>query len=71
MIRRSKCRSFDGAAAGGITGRISVGIRRVPAVVRFLSCEPLLGPLTGINLTSIHWVIAGGESGPRARPPCV
>jgi protein gp37 len=43
-------------------------LRRVPAVVRFLSCEPLLGPLTGINLTGIHWVIAGGESGPRARP---
>jgi protein gp37 len=43
-------------------------LRRVPAVVRFLSCEPLLGPLTRINLTGIHWVIAGGESGPRARP---
>jgi protein gp37 len=43
-------------------------LRRVPAAVWFLSCEPLLGPLTGINLTGIHWVIAGGESGPRARP---
>jgi protein gp37 len=40
----------------------------VPAAVRFLSCEPLLGPLEGINLRGIHWVIAGGESGPRARP---
>jgi len=36
--------------------------------VRFLSCEPLLGPLDGINLDGIGWVIAGGESGPRYRP---
>ena len=36
----------------------------VPAAVRFLSCEPLLGPLTAIDLTGIRWVIAGGESGP-------
>jgi protein gp37 len=43
-------------------------LRQVPAAVRFLSCEPLLGPLEGINLTGIHWVIAGGESGSRARP---
>jgi protein gp37 len=43
-------------------------LRQVPAALRFLSCEPLLGPLEGINLTGIHWVIAGGESGSRARP---
>ncbi|GAA2110777.1 phage Gp37/Gp68 family protein [Streptomyces synnematoformans] len=43
-------------------------LRRVPAAVRFLSCEPLLGPLDGLRLDSIGWVIAGGESGPRARP---
>lgn len=43
-------------------------LRRVPAAVRFLSCEPLLGPLDGINLDGIHWVIAGGESGPEHRP---
>ena len=43
-------------------------LREVPAAVRFLSCEPLLGPLTGLNLAGIHWVIAGGESGPRYRP---
>ncbi|MGH3929611.1 MAG: DUF5131 family protein [Pseudonocardiaceae bacterium] len=43
-------------------------LRHVPAVVRFLSCEPLLGPLDGIDLTGIHWVIAGGESGAEARP---
>jgi protein gp37 len=43
-------------------------LRQVPAAVRFLSCEPLLGPLNGIDLTGIGWVIAGGESGPDARP---
>ena len=42
-------------------------LREIPAAVRFLSCEPLLGPLN-LNLTDIHWVIVGGESGPRARP---
>jgi len=40
----------------------------VPAKVRFLSCEPLLGPLTRLPLKNIHWVIVGGESGPGARP---
>ena len=39
----------------------------VPATVRFLSCEPLLGPMR-INLSGIHWVIAGGESGVGFRP---
>jgi protein gp37 len=43
-------------------------LRRVPASTRFLSCEPLLGALPGLDLTGIDWVIAGGESGPRARP---
>lgn len=43
-------------------------LRAVPAAVRFISAEPLLGPLTGLNLTGIHWVITGGESGPAARP---
>ncbi|AGS73852.1 DUF5131 family protein [Streptomyces collinus] len=43
-------------------------LREVPAAVRFLSCEPLLGPLTGLDLDGIHWVIAGGESGPGYRP---
>lgn len=42
-------------------------LRKVPASVRFLSCEPLLGPLK-LDLRGIHWVIVGGESGPRARP---
>ncbi|GAA1817431.1 phage Gp37/Gp68 family protein [Actinomadura chokoriensis] len=43
-------------------------LRTVPAAVRFLSCEPLIGPLTGLNLDGIGWVIAGGESGPGHRP---
>ncbi len=43
-------------------------LRHVPAAVRFLSCEPLLGPLDDLNLDSIDWVITGGESGPHARP---
>jgi len=40
----------------------------VPAAVRFLSCEPLIGPLDGLPLDGIDWVIVGGESGPGARP---
>jgi protein gp37 len=47
--------------------RINV-LRRVPARVRFISFEPLLGPILSPNLTDIHWAIVGGESGPRARP---
>lgn len=43
-------------------------LRRCPAEVRFLSCEPLLGPLPSLDLTGIDWVIVGGESGPNARP---
>jgi protein gp37 len=43
-------------------------LRTVPAAVRFLSCEPLLGPLDELNLDGISWVITGGESGPHARP---
>lgn len=43
-------------------------LRATPAAVRFLSLEPLLGPLPSLDLTGIDWVIVGGESGPRARP---
>jgi protein gp37 len=43
-------------------------LRQVPARVRFLSCEPLIGPLTRLSLEGVHWVIVGGESGPGARP---
>ncbi|MGI4846294.1 MAG: DUF5131 family protein [Janthinobacterium lividum] len=43
-------------------------LRTVNATVRFLSIEPLLEDLGEMNLTDIHWVIVGGESGPKARP---
>lgn len=43
-------------------------LRRTPAAVRFLSCEPLLAPLPDLPLDGIDWVIVGGESGPGARP---
>ncbi len=43
-------------------------LRDIPAAIRFISAEPLLGPLEGLDLTDIHWLIAGGESGPGHRP---
>jgi protein gp37 len=41
---------------------------QIPAAIRFLSLEPLLGPMPRLPLKGIHWVIVGGESGPAARP---
>ncbi len=43
-------------------------LRRVKATIRFLSIEPLLEDLGNLDLTNIHWIIVGGESGPKARP---
>lgn len=43
-------------------------LRQVPARTKFLSLEPLLGPLPDLDLTGINWVIVGGESGAKARP---
>jgi protein gp37 len=43
-------------------------LREIPAAVRFVSAEPLLGPLEGLDLSEIDWLIAGGESGPGNRP---
>ncbi|OYP34505.1 DUF5131 family protein [Rhodopirellula sp. MGV] len=43
-------------------------LQTVPAAVRFLSVEPLLGPIPRMPLKGIHWVIVGGESGPKSRP---
>lgn len=43
-------------------------LRDVEAAVRFISAEPLLGSLEGLDLTGIDWLIAGGESGPKHRP---
>ena len=49
------------------TGRVEQ-LTRVPARVRFLSVEPLLGPIPVLPLGGVDWVIVGGESGPRHRP---
>lgn len=43
-------------------------LQKTKAHVKFVSFEPLLGPITQLNLSGVHWVIAGGESGPGARP---
>ncbi len=43
-------------------------LRKIPASIRFISAEPLLGPLDGLCLEGIHWLISGGESGPGCRP---
>jgi protein gp37 len=43
-------------------------LREVDSAVRFISAEPLLGPLEGLDLSGVDWLIAGGESGPRHRP---
>lgn len=43
-------------------------LRKTKAHVKFLSCEPLIGPLHNMNLKKIHWVIVGGESGHKPRP---
>lgn len=69
----------DAAAASHIWWGVSVEdkkygtpridhLRRAPVAVRFLSIEPLLEDLGPLDLTGIHWVIVGGESGPGARP---
>jgi protein gp37 len=49
------------------TARVDA-LRATPAAVRFVSAEPLIGPVPSLNLTGVHWLIAGGESGPRSRP---
>lgn len=46
-------------------------LQAVPALVRFLSLEPLIGPVGKIDLSGVHWVIVGGESGWKARPMSV
>ena len=50
-----------------VVSRIS-DLQATAAQTRFLSCEPLIGPLNEMSLAGIHWVIAGGESGPKSRP---
>lgn len=51
---------------GRVLNRIDE-LRQVPAVVRFVSFEPLIGSVADADLTEIHWAIVGGESGPQAR----
>src|SRR5690606_3594687 len=43
-------------------------LRQVPAAIRFVSFEPLIGSVAGAELLDVHWAIVGGESGPNARP---
>ena len=58
-----------GVSVENATAKVRVDhLRDAPAAVRFLSVEPLIGPIGPIDLAGIHWVIAGGESGPGARP---
>lgn len=52
---------------GQVTNRID-DLRKVPAAIRFISFEPLIGPVGYVDLSSIHWAIVGGESGKSARP---
>jgi protein gp37 len=51
---------------GRVLGRLDE-LRRVPAAIRFVSFEPLIGSVAGGDLSDIHWAIVGGESGPRSR----
>ena len=50
-----------------VVGRVR-DLQKTKSFVRFLSVEPLIGPIARLPLKGIHWVIAGGESGPGARP---
>ena len=52
---------------GKVKDRIDF-LRKTNAKTKFLSCEPLIGPLSNMDLTNIDWVIVGGESGRKARP---
>jgi protein gp37 len=52
--------------SGEVLDRID-SLRLVPAAIRFISFEPLIGSVSGADLTGIHWSIVGGESGPGAR----
>ena len=82
VLTKRASRMADFAAAISVPDNVWMGVsveneeyvarvdelRRVKALVRFLSVEPLLGPISRLNLRGIRWVIVGGESGPRARP---
>lgn len=79
LLQRYVNRRYHGRAAPahiwlGVSLENSEQVSRVrhlqgtAATVRFVSAEPLLGPLERLSLDGIHWLIAGGESGPKARP---
>src|SRR5450755_643125 len=65
-----RCRTCGSAPRSSPTSTFGAPTLSVwfPAFTRFLSLEPLLGPLPSLNLTGIDWVIVGGESGPGHRP---
>ena len=50
-----------------VVGRLD-HLRRIPAAIRFISFEPLIGPVGRVDLSGLHWAIVGGESGRAARP---
>lgn len=81
--RSARMRKYFASAGRKVPGNVWLGVsvedrkhglqriddlRVIPAAIRFLSVEPLLEDLGKINLADIHWVIVGGESGPKARP---
>jgi protein gp37 len=67
--RRPQPHIWIGVSVEDATARSRIEhLRSAPSQVRFLSIEPLIGPIRELQLDGIHWVIVGGESGPRARP---
>ena len=78
MMRYLRRRYGDGGERGHIWCGVSIEdkpglsrlnhLRQTPAAVRFVSLEPLLGPLGSLDLKGVAWAIVGGESGPGARP---
>lgn len=67
--RRGPAHIWCGVSVEDAEGAARIAhLRAAPAGVRFLSVEPLIGPVGKVDLTGIDWVIAGGESGPGARP---
>jgi len=78
MARYLRTRYGDGLAPSHIWMGVSIEdktgaarlkhLRSAQASVRFVSFEPLIGPVGQVDLTSVHWAIVGGESGPHARP---
>lgn len=68
-LRRSLVERFAGQAVtvSKLKEWVIEALRSTPAAVRFVSFEPLIGPISNANLRGVHWAIVGGESGPRAR----